>query len=543
MSKTIALKRFITSPVVVVFVFSLLLVVLNIYLSQRSRPYTSDDVSWQNILSTWTPLNGHKVDMGAKDNFLVNVPLLILLGHILPPSRTLLFVEASTFAAINFVLVYFSGLYFLRKCRIKISYETLLPFLWLASLGYNFSQLFLNSAWRDFEIGLSFVYFVLITKYYYGEINPLKSWLSKILTILTILAAGIFNYSDPYFFYLTVGPIAAWFLVLFIAKKATKSQLLVVLGGALFSLLVSRGVSSIAARVGLFTPQGSSVTIIPLSHLVGEFITTVDEMTTIFGVNISGVRILSMSGVASILNLAIIIVVAVWFAIFVYRHRKRQLDFEGRQSSPFIFLSLFFGALYILVFIACLLNGEDDYRYFVMSVYLLAMLAAFVVGTLRKRALAFTVLVWAAICINLATSVFALTPMQKANASGNKANAANYALIEKIKMLGLSKGYVNYWDGNINTYLSDGSIKFLPVTCVNNRTTKLLYLLVDTNLFSQPASRSFYIVDPRLTSPPNCPERQVVAQFGKPQQVVYLQGKTILIYNYDLISKMASNSL
>lgn len=538
MNKTNILKRYITKPVFVVLVLSLVFVVFNLYLAQRGRPYTSDDVSWQNILTTWVPFNGHKVDMGIKDNFIVNVPFLMILGRVFGASRTTLLIEASVFAAINFVLFYYAGLYFLKKCQVKITYETLLPFLWLASLGYNFSQLFLNAAWRDFEMGVSFVLFVLAIKLYYGEIKPLATWPARLLTALTVFITGVFIYSDPYFFYLTVGPIVLLYTTLFIAKKATKTQLIEVLGGTVVSLVVARALKSVAARTGLFIPHGHLASLIPLNHLVPEFISTLDEMTTIFGVNISGVSFFSMSGVASVLNLVIILSVLAWFAVFITRHFKRNPHSEGDRISPFILISSFLGALYGIVFLACLSNGEDDYRYFVLSVYALAILAAFVVGTLKKGAQVFMLLIYVTIFINLATSLFALTPMQKSNANGDKANAANYAVIQKVKQLGLTKGYGNYWDGNINTYFAAGSAEFLPVECIDNGTTEPLYLLVDTNEFALPAKRSFYVADDIQSSPPSCTEKQVLAQFGKPQQIVRIAGKDILVYNYDLVTKM-----
>ncbi len=538
MNKTKTWLRCLIKPTVVVFAISIALVIINLYLAQRTRPYTSDDVSWQNILTTWTPFNGHIADMGSKDNFLVNVPILMLFGHIFQANRTLLFLEASVFAIINFSLFYVAGLYMLKKCRINISYETLLPFLWLASLGYNFSQLFLNMAWRDFEMGISFVYFAMAVKFYYGEVNPLKNWISRTLAIVAGIVAGLFIYSDPYFLYLTVGPVALLFVILYLVKKATKGQALLIAGSTMLSLVVSLAMKSVDARIGLFSPLGATISLIHFGHLASEFTSTVGEMTTIFGVNIAGARLLSMSGIASILNLIIVLAVAAWFVLFVARHRKRHIDIEGDQISPLFLVSTFFGALYILVFVACYLDSEDDYRYFVLSAYLAAILVSFIVGKLKRSSTIFIVILWLAICINLATSVFALTPMQlNAIRSGNKANAANYALIERIKQLGLRKGYANYWNGNINTYLSDGSVNILPVTCINDKTV-FLRLLVDTNQFQTPSNNSFYINDPSQTSPVMCSLQEVEGQFGRPAEVVSYQKKTILIYNYDIAIKM-----
>ncbi len=138
------LRKRINNPAFVVLLAALILIVTNIYLEYQTRPFSSDDVSWQNSLATWTPFNGHIVDMGVKDNFIVNMLLLAVFGLFFQPSRTLLFVEASCFAILNFLLFYYAALYFLGKCKIQITFMTLMPTLWLASFGYNFALLYMN---------------------------------------------------------------------------------------------------------------------------------------------------------------------------------------------------------------------------------------------------------------------------------------------------------------------------------------------------------------------------------------------------------------
>jgi hypothetical protein len=122
--------------------------------------------------TTWSAFKEHVAYMGAKDNFLTNVPFFVLLGRIFPISRTTLFIEPSIFAAINFILFYIAGLYFLKRCSINISYYSLMPFVWLSSFGSGFDQLFLNTDWRDFEADVSFIVFMLAAKIYFDNIRP-----------------------------------------------------------------------------------------------------------------------------------------------------------------------------------------------------------------------------------------------------------------------------------------------------------------------------------------------------------------------------------
>lgn len=534
-------RQKINNPAFLVLLVSLILIITNIYIAQQTRPYTSDDVSWQNILATWTPFNGHIADMGVKDNFIINMPLLAFFGWFLHPGRTLLFIEASVFAIVNFVLFFIAGLYFLRKCKVEVSFVTLMPFIWLASFGYNFALLYMNTNWRDFEIGLSFIYFMLAIKLYYGELNPFKSWTSKLVTVCVGGLTGILIYSDPYFLYLTVLPVALMFIALYVLKKTSKEKVLLVLGGLVFGVVIDRVLKSLMARVGLFTPHGTAVSLIPIGHLVHETADSLSELSTIFGANISGDRLISLPVIAALLNLVLVFAVMIWAIAFVVTHYRGRVRAATNRPGPLVLLAAFFGALFVLVFVANVLNAQDDYRYFVLSIYLIGIMTALCIGTLKKRGTFFFVLIWLTSCINIATSVFAYTPLQKSDSASNYANVANYQLIQTMHQYGLSKGYTNYWDGNINTYLSNGKISFLPVTCAGGTVTQPLYLLVDTNLFNQPANRSFYIVNQSQTTPPTCPEPQVESQFGKPVQILSVSGEDVLIYNYDIGIKMQAH--
>lgn len=532
------LRKRINNPAFVVLLVSLILIVTNIYLAYQTRPFSSDDVSWQNILSTWTPFNGHVADMGVKDNFIINMPLLALFGLFFHPGRTLLFIEAACFAIINFILFYIAALYFLRKCKVQISFATLMPLLWLASFGYNFALLYMNTNWRDFEVGLSFIYFMLAVKLYYGEVNPFKSWTSKLVTLCITAAAGVLMYSDPYFLYLTALPIALMFLALFALKKVGKEKVLLVVGGLIFGVVIVRVMKTLMAHFGLFTPHGSAVSLISFSNTTKEIANSLSELSTIFGANISGERLVSLPVIAALLNLILIFAVAIWVVVLLIVHFKDAEAARRKLPSPLLLITIFFGALFALVFVANVLSTQDDYRYFVLSIFLVGVLTSLCIGTLKRRGTFFFVLIWLATCVNIATAVFAYTPLQAADAANNVANSANFQLIDAMKQQGLTKGYTNYWDGNINTFLSNGSISFLPVTCADNAITQPLYLLVDTAQFNRPASRSFYMIDPNLTQPPTCSERQVIAQFGQPQQVLYVTGKKVLVYNYDIGSRI-----
>ena len=76
------------NPAFIVLIVCLLLLTISLHFAYQSWSYNSDDVSWQTILLTWSAFNGHVAYMGARDNFLANVPLFILFGRFLPMNRT-----------------------------------------------------------------------------------------------------------------------------------------------------------------------------------------------------------------------------------------------------------------------------------------------------------------------------------------------------------------------------------------------------------------------------------------------------------------------
>ena len=141
--------------------------------------------------------------------------------------------------------------------------------------------------------------------------------------------------------------------------------------------------------------------------------------------------------------------------------------------------------------------------------------------------------------INFRQHSFSLTSQQskQSGAIDNIKNNSNFSLIATVNHLNLSKGYAPYWDGNINTYLSKGSVHFLPIICSADRTIFMNYL-VDASQYKTPVARSFYLVDSDLKFPPTCSDTAILKQFGDPAKVVKVGNITILIYDYDLGKRM-----
>jgi hypothetical protein len=522
------------SPVSVVLLLSLVFIVVNLFYSQRTRPYISDDVSWQTIFMTWHPFSGHTAYMGAQDNFVVNAPLLWLMGQFFSPSRTLLLIEAAIMACVNFALFYVACLYFLRKCKIAVGYFSLLPFLWLASFGYGLERLYLNTNWRNFNGGVSFIFFMLASMVYFGDIKPLKSRTSQAITVLSSLVAGVFLYSDPYFLYFTVVPIVAAFVVLYLMKKIVKKDLLVILGATLISFITAAGARFAIARAGLLSPSPAAPQFVARGEFINHVFLAIDGTLKIFGADFRGDYIKSLSGLTAVANYTLVAFIA--YRAYRTGTSKEKSHSDNSVSSQIVIFLIGLCALVIAVFILST-NAVDlySYRYLIAVVYAAVLMLAIFASNLRRARVVFIPIVATAIMCNM-LSAFHDSKYPQVGAEDNMANSANYNLINAVKKLGLTKGYTAYPDGNINTFLSGDSIDFLPVTCETDGETQPLKLLVDGSLYKQKAEKTFIIPD--NVSNPTCSERQIIAQFGMPNQSVWAGGETILIYNHDLVSNM-----
>lgn len=534
------LHRGLLSPQLIVLGLSIILILFSLYCTHHIRPYDSDDVSWQTILLSWRPSHGNTVYLGGSDNYILRVPFFALLGHFFSPSRRLLYIEAASLAIINFVLFYIASLYFIKKLKIKLTYYNLLPFLWLASFGYYFTQMFLNTNLRSFEIGLSFVAFMLVAKVYFGELNPLKTWLSKIVTIVLTFIASALVFNDPYFLYFTLAPIAIFFIFTYILKKVNRSQLLSILGVVLFSFIFAKLIGHLILKLGITIPANEPLQFVSFSGLFNNISLALHSILIIFGADFFGLKVTSFLAVSAVFNLSLL--VAIFY--FIKRLNLYNKYRESRDSlSPSDLWMAFFGLLGIFVAIVYVASSLDfdinTYRYFIMMVFAFILFMVLFIGTRKKSNLLMLVLLLS-IVMNIGVSVV--------NAKGknvnlpltnqtNKANAENYTIINAVEKLDLTKGYGSYWDGDINTYLSGNKVQFLPVSC-NNGQTEPFYWLINSRLFAQSASRSFYIIDPDFANPPTCSENQAIQQFGKPAFTLNVYDKKILVYNYDLQSKM-----
>jgi hypothetical protein len=527
--------RFCKSPAGVVLGISLLFLICSLFFTHRTRPYNSDDVTWQLIVHTWTPSNGHDVTLGSSDNFVSKIPYFYLFEKVFSSSRKLILLEATVFAVIGFCLFYISALYFMRKAKIAWTFSNLVPILWLASLGFSFSQLLLNPIWRGVELGISFFLFMIFSKYCQNELNPLKNIRNKTVSLLLAVFLGLMIYSDPYFLYFALGPLGIFTCVLYVLRRITGRQVIFLLGLVAASLVFAKAVDMLSHYMNIRMATTYPIEFISFEKLWGNIALSIQALLVIVGANFFGQKVVGIATLGALLNAGVLGYIAIrhWKEVAVARTHK-VWGSDRLWAFFFVCLSLFAIVIYTISTVSVDLS---TYRYFAIVVYAITLYLCLTLNSIKSQIkfIVVGVLLLSSI-VNLYLSWRGVQGYQQPGARGNTANQLNYALIGQMKQRGLTKGYANYWQAGINTYLSKNEVLFLPVLCPNGETVPF-HWLIDESRFKFTAKQSFYILDPDLPDPYPCSVEQITQQFGQPIETLTIANKKVLIFNYDIYTR------
>jgi hypothetical protein len=517
-----------------VLAICLTLFVLGLVTTHHVRPYNSDDVSWQNILLTWHPFSGEQVTLGSSDNFVDKLPIFMLFNQILEPTRSAILIESAILGVIGFSLFYVSSIYFLAKAKIKLTYINLLPFVWLASFGHSFSQLYLLPDWRGFELGFAFALIALVAKACSLESVSFRSPKIVVATLFASVLSGIIIYSDPYFLYFTLAPLVIAVIVLAIFKKIGLRVFGLILAGFVLAYLSSKLTEVISHSAGIKLATEYPVQFVNFDQLPSNIWHAVHSVLIIFGADFFGRPPFSAVTIAYIVN-------AILLALIIrYLYVTGQTSKNLPRLDPAKCWRLYFALLCLLVFtlysVSTVQDGTSTYRYFIIFVLSSVLLLSLVMGQLRDKRILACLLILASL-LNIGVMIKSPNTYPMPGASGNNHNQVNYDIIKTVKDENLSKGYANYWQGAINTYLSKNKITFLPAYCFNGQALKF-HWLIDESTFSRKADRTFYLYDPLLPITANCTPDEVRKHFGKPAETLTVDGKTLYIYEYDISSKL-----
>ena len=517
---------------------SLFLLTLNIAFIGKLRPFNSDDLYWQQVVQTWRPFSHHTLYLATKDTFVEEAPFFWLMGHLFGSSRRLLMAESGILTLSSFVLFYVSTLYFLRKLKVQLTYPVLLPFAWLASFGYPLVQNYLNSDWRTFEVGLSFLTFLLTAAICNGDFKPRSSVWSKVLSVLSILLIGVVIYSDPYYLIFTIGPIVLFTGLLYLLKRIDRKLVMTVYGGVVLSFLFGKIVGVILQKAGVLVVTDTLSSFVNFDNIVVNIVESLHGMLIVFGADFFGHPTYQFTTFGYLVN-AIVLGYILYKAYGILRTPRSDLK---KLSLPQLWMG-FFGALVAFVFIiytSSSLVSVGNYRYFILLVYGAVAFLSLVLAVSRSLNLKLIIstLLVAATLFNIGYTLFGNTIKTQPDVTGNIDNGLNLEIIRTVEGLGLTKGYASYWQGNVNTYLSGEKVTFLPIICWPAAQTNPFDWLVDGGQYNQPTKQTFYLMDPDWKAPPTCTLQALTKQFGKPEKTISISDKLLLVYNYDIVTKM-----
>jgi hypothetical protein len=532
-------------PVGLIGIVSFVILMVNFYLTYRIHPFDSDDVILQNALLYWKPFHHISYFGDAGASYVDRLPLYWLVGRILSPGRHALFADGAILTMGNFVLFYWSAIYLLKKAGLKLTYLTLLPFIWMNTFGYAVTELFVETSMHNIEVGIILAICVMTTKIYYGEFHPLASLRNIIFTILCGFLLGCVIVGDRYTVYYGLLPILAYAAVgfLYIQRSAIRKRIgllfgVLILGfafAALVQLVFSKAGIVFMDGVGARTPQ-----FVEYSLFFPSVGGTIFNLSVIFNANFWGNNVISLITIDAILNVALLLVI-LRAAVLRFRSNATGQPKTDTNMPLQLMAVLFFWSISILTISS--IGGGGTFHYLILLPFIGAMLLVGVLSTTHGINLRLLVaLLIAATVLNLGTDLHnTIAPSNISSevfSNFDNANGHDTSLIPALEAHGLTKGYGNYWQGNIISYLSGGKVDILPTLCTDSGDTVVYKWLMTSSQLTRPASKTFFLFDPHYQVPPNCPPSAVSAQYGKPAQVFETNGATVYVYDRNITAPL-----
>lgn len=484
----------------------------NLLISHLTRPYNSDDVALQTILSQWAR-GYHGTATVGSDNFILKAPLYLVLGQLTHNGRSVLFLTALLLNLAGFALFVVSLRYFVE--RLGGRKELLVPpLVWLGSLGAVFANVLMNPNVRNVELGMAFAFLMLAAKYAEGQLSARPAWVG-----LSLLGLGLFLYNDPYFLYFIVVPLLLLLVGIILVREGPKPRAARLAAFLVGGILVSKLVDGGARSLGFEAARGD-VEFIDLSKLGANVELLVQGLLTMFRADFFSKRVFGFDTFHALLGLAVVVAVVAF--PFVTR----------RVREPGVPWHWFFGLLPPFVAAGFVLSSQTldagSARYLV----LVPFTAVLLVALLLQRAPSRLRLLGAAVLLVAALTNVAATARTFSRPAGGP-NALSYVVIDAVRQSGLTKGYAAYWSSNINTFLSGDRVDFIQVECADPQLRPYVWLNDDA-ILKKPASRSFYLYETDSATSA-CSRDEVVRQFGEPAQALPLNATTeLMVYDYDL---------
>jgi hypothetical protein len=370
---------------------------------------------------------------------------------------------------------------------------------------------------------LCFWILAMVSEYLDGDLN-FGGWPKKIIAAVLLVLLGIFFYSDPLFAYMLLLPLIVFLAVLAYAENPKRrfiNAIMFLIGAAAASVLIHH----LFTHYGIMTHH-TETKFIQYSDLWHNINQLIDDYFRIFSANFWGGNFLKAGTVLRLIN-SVFMVIAVLSPVILIKS-SRLIN----RKNPWAIFLLVQPAFLSLVYVLSnntTLNGVGAIRFLVLLPFYAIFILPIFFDYIKTPAIKPFIYALLILAIGL-NSLYALKEI--ISVRHEHPNSSNFVYIDTLNSLGLTKGYANYWDSNINMYLSNNKVDLVPVNCM-----QIQHWLMDDHSLNVNAAKSFYIYNPARTG--NCESPEVISQvLGTPKQVVSVGDSKIFVFNYDIKSKL-----
>ncbi len=301
---------------------------------------------------------------------------------------------------------------------------------------------------------------------------------------------------------------------------------------------MSKLFSILGTSAGIFINTNAPSVFVTFESIISNILASFHEIFHIFGADFLG-KPVAASTIVPLINA--ILLVAIFISVFSYKKYLQTAEIKRTSIEalwPVLFVFVL-GSVFLTNAFSTLAD-ISNYRFYMLFAYVGIVLLAIALGKTKNVNLS-RILVALLIVATFANIAQVLTKgwvNGNPEVAVNQNNSVNADIVNTIQPLGLTKGYANFWQANINTYISGRQILFLPVICNENRETILFKWLTTSDRLEKHSDTSFYLIDPSYTEPKTCTREEIISQFGEPSSIVEIRGKTLLIFDYDISKKM-----
>lgn len=414
------------------------LLVFNLYGLHQKQAYISDDTIQQLIVGDWQSGQPRDAVLG-EDTFALKMPFYAVLNKAADLSPQTLFFTCALMLVI--MLLLFNIIQF--TLHRSLGFGTALSLL-LASWGGYVLFWLRTPNLRNLELTLAILTGLAIV--WWWKRRPVN----YITYAFLILAVAVQAFNDPYVLYVVVAPL---FMALVITSKDRLKALKFSVASFLLIAIVWKVILKLAGIFGIATINQH----IKLPPSPGAFFEDIldafEGLSWVYGnKQIDGSL---TTNILSILSLAVMLCGLVYVIRCFIKYRQKLPD----NNKLAVWFGLTIIAANVAIYIVSgLINQSANHRYLIATLFgwLLVMAA---VKPIVRSAIVYSI-VSSLIILHIISNIAWTT------SKPNVDNLRNTKVIENFMANNNTQlGFSDYWDGNINTYMSNREIRMLPMLC------------------------------------------------------------------------------